>query len=94
MAGVTGEIGQLVHLTVAKVLRPGQEPALTLHRLVVAPIVLERRLKLKVAMQTIVQVRLLSLVLLLDCGHSEDIFLQCDGPGESTYGVNNPQRLD
>ena len=24
-----------------------------------------------------------------DCGHSEDIFLQCDGPGESTSGVKD-----
>ena len=62
MAGVTGEIGQLVLRTVAKVLRPGQEPALTLPRPLVAPIVLEKRLKLKVAMQTIVQVRLLALI--------------------------------
>ena len=54
MAGVTGEIGQLVLRTVAKVLRPGQEPALTLPRSMVVPIVLEKRLKLKVAIQTIV----------------------------------------
>ena len=29
-----------------------------------------------------------------DCGHSEDIFLQCDGPGESTYVFINPKRLE
>ena len=62
MAGVTGEIGQLVLRTVAKVLRPGQEPALTLLRSLVVPIVLEKPMKHKFAMQTIVQVRLLTLV--------------------------------
>ena len=63
---MTGEIGQLVHLTAEKVLRPEQEPALTPPRSVVVPIVLEKRLKLKVAMQTTVRVRHLSLVLLLE----------------------------
>ena len=63
---MTGEIGQLVHLTAEKVLRPEQEPALTPPRSVVVPIVLEKRQKLKVAMQTTVRVRHLSLVLLLE----------------------------
>ena len=63
---MTGEIGQLVHLTAEKVLRPEQEPALTPPRSVVVPIVLEKRLKLKVAMQTTVRVRHLSVVLLLE----------------------------
>ena len=58
---MTGEIGQLVHLTVEKELRPEQEPALTPPRSVVAPIVLEKELKHKDAMQTTVLVRPLSL---------------------------------
>ena len=60
---MTGEIGQLVHLTVEKELRPEQEPALTPPRSVVVPIVLEKELKHKDAMQTTVLVRPLSLEL-------------------------------
>ena len=63
MAGLTGEIGRSVHRTAVKVLKPGQEPALTPPRPVAAQTVLEKRLKLKDAMQTTVpvQVRCLSI---------------------------------
>ena len=57
MAGLSGEIGQLVHRAVGKVLKQEQEPVLTLLRLMVVPIVSEKRLKLKLARRTTVQVK-------------------------------------